>query len=198
MFLIRRIFSVVAALTILAPALATAADAERGGVLFDTCVGCHGSESYDNTYPTYKVPRLAGQWPEYIAAALAAYGNGERKHPTMVAQAASFTAEDMQDIAAYIASTAEFAGNGEAVGTAPAAAATCVACHGAAGQSIANLYPHLAGQHASYLEQAIAAYKSGDRSNAQMGPLVQQLTEADIKAIAAFYSQQKGLVTVPK
>jgi len=198
MFLIKRIFSVAVALGILAPALVTAADAERGGVLFDTCVGCHGSESYDNTYPTYKVPRLAGQWPEYLAAALEAYKSGERKHPTMKAQAASFSTEDMQDIAAYIASTAEFAGNGEAVGTAPDSAATCVACHGPAGQSIANLYPHLAGQHASYLEQAIGDYQSGARSNAQMGPLVQQLTEADIKAIAAFYSKQKGLSTVPK
>jgi len=189
-----RIVSVMA-VALLLPSLVSAADAERGAVLFDTCVGCHGSESYDNAYPTYKVPKLGGQNAEYLATALAAYKSGERKHPTMVAQAASFDAEDMQDIAAYLAGKAEFQGSGEPVGEAPAAAATCVACHGPAGKSIAGIYPNLAGQHESYLNQAISAYKSGTRSNIQMMPLSQILTDEDIAAISAFYAAQEGLTT---
>jgi len=189
-----RIVAVMAA-TLILPSLATAADIERGEVLFDTCIGCHGSESYDNIYPTYKVPKLGGQNAEYIAAALAAYNNGERKHPTMVAQAASFDADDVADIAAYIASKGEYEGSNEVVGTAPEAAATCVACHGPSGKSIAGMYPNLGGQHESYLKQAIGDYKSGERSNIQMAPLAQQLSDEDVAAIAAFYAAQKGLVT---
>ena len=71
-----------------------------------TCIGCHGVTSYHNVYPSYHVPKLVGQHPEYILAALKAYGSGEREHPTMNAQAGAMTEQDMKDIAAWIASLA--------------------------------------------------------------------------------------------
>ena len=83
LFSFTRIFAALAAAVLLLPSLASGADAERGEILFDTCVGCHGTESYDNVYPTYKVPRLQGQWPEYIVVALQGYNDGSRNHPTM-------------------------------------------------------------------------------------------------------------------
>jgi cytochrome c553 len=46
---------------------------------------------------------LSGQHSEYIVAALKAYKSGQRKHKTMVAQAASLSEQDMLDIAAYFA-----------------------------------------------------------------------------------------------
>jgi cytochrome c553 len=52
----------------------------------------------------------------------------------------------MQDIAAYL-SGQELKPTGKAVGTAPKAAQTCVACHGAEGVGILPEYPNLAGQH---------------------------------------------------
>jgi len=94
------------ALILLAGASATAAaagNAEAGKVKFDTCMGCHGIPSYTNAYPTYDVPKLAGQHPAYLEAALKAYRSGERAHPTMHSQAASLSDEDIADIAAYIA-----------------------------------------------------------------------------------------------
>ena len=190
---IRLILPLVSALVLL-PTLAVSADAERGAVLFNTCIGCHGAESYNNVYPTYKVPRLGGQWPEYIVAALQGYKDGTRQHPTMQAQAASFSTEDMQDIAAYIAATSELA-TGEIVGTAPEAAATCAACHGAGGQSPAFAFPHLAGQYEDYMVQTLKEYKSGARTNVIMAPNAMNLSEADMKAVSAFYAQQKGLKT---
>ena len=50
------------------------------------------------------MPRVGGQHPEYIVAALRAYRSGQRDHPTMRAQAATLSDQDMQDIAAYFAS----------------------------------------------------------------------------------------------
>jgi len=80
-----------------------AGDVESGKSLGETCFGCHGVASYTNVYPTYKVPKLAGQHPEYLVAALKGYRSGERSHKTMRAQAARLSDQDIDDIAAYLA-----------------------------------------------------------------------------------------------
>lgn len=80
-----------------------AGDPSAGAEKAFTCMGCHGVPSYNNVYPTYHVPKLGGQHAEYIVAALKAYKQGQRPHPTMHAQASSLSEEDMQDIAAYFA-----------------------------------------------------------------------------------------------
>ena len=80
-------------------------DAAKGKVKAITCMGCHGIPGYHNAYPNYPVPRVGGQHPEYIVIALKAYKSGQRGHKTMQAQAASLSEQDMQDIAAYFAST---------------------------------------------------------------------------------------------
>ena len=36
----------------------------------ETCLGCHAIPGYNNVYPTYKVPKLAGQHAEYIYSQL--------------------------------------------------------------------------------------------------------------------------------
>ena len=59
-------------------------------------MGCHGIPGYHNAYPNYPVPRVGGQHPEYIVAALKAYKSGQRGHGTMQAQAASLSEQDMQ------------------------------------------------------------------------------------------------------
>lgn len=82
-------------------------DAEAGRHKFYTCVGCHGIPNYNNVYPTYHVPKLGGQNAEYIANALKEYKSGERKHPTMHAQAVSLSDQDMADIAAFLSTAAE-------------------------------------------------------------------------------------------
>lgn len=79
-----------------------AGDPQAGKVKANTCMGCHGIPGYNNAYPTYRVPRLGGQAPEYIVAALQAYKNGDRPHATMRAQAATLSNQDMADIAAWL------------------------------------------------------------------------------------------------
>ncbi len=90
-------------LLLAAPSMADG-DVDAGRVKAWTCNGCHGSEAYKNIYPTYSVPKLRGQSANYISVALKAYRTGERKHPTMRAQAGSMSDNDIADIAAYIAS----------------------------------------------------------------------------------------------
>lgn len=77
-------------------------DAAKGKSLAYTCTGCHGITQYKNAYPSYYVPKIAGQNEVYIVNALTAYAKGERNHPTMGAQAMSFSAQEIADIAAYV------------------------------------------------------------------------------------------------
>ena len=49
-----------------------------------------------------------------------------------------------------------------------AKSASCAACHGADGNSVAADYPKLAGQHATYLASTLKAYRDGSRANAIM------------------------------
>ncbi len=78
-----------------------AGDAVSGKSKAVICMGCHSIEGYSNAYPSYRVPRLGGQHSAYIVAALKAYKTGQRNHPTMTAQAAGLSDQDMEDIAAY-------------------------------------------------------------------------------------------------
>jgi cytochrome c553 len=82
-------------------------DIEQGKKKAYTCTGCHGITSYFNAYPAYHVPRIAGQNYQYLVNALKGYQSGERKHPTMNAQAMEMTAKDIEDIAAYLASVSK-------------------------------------------------------------------------------------------
>ena len=47
---------------------------------------------------------IGGQSEVYLVNALTAYRNGEREHPTMQAQAESFSEADIADIAAFLSS----------------------------------------------------------------------------------------------
>ena len=78
-----------------------AGDPQAGHMKAQTCLGCHGIPSYSNAYPTYHVPKLAGQHAEYIVAALTAYAAGQRNHETMLANASTLSEQDMADIAAF-------------------------------------------------------------------------------------------------
>lgn len=77
---------------------------KNGKTLAYTCTGCHGIAEYKNAYPSYRVPKIAGQNEKYLLAALQGYKKGERNHPTMKAQASSYSDQDIADISAYLAS----------------------------------------------------------------------------------------------
>jgi cytochrome c553 len=184
----------------LAGAAQAAGNPDAGKTKFATCAGCHAIPGYTNVYPTYHVPRLGGQNAEYVVAALKAYQAGEREHPTMHANAFQLSEQDMQDIAAYLASfesaAAPYPVRGN-VAAGKAKNATCVACHGEDGNGNVPIYPRLAGQHEDYLRTVLEHYQSGKRKNAIMNGMAKPLSKQDIADLAAYYaSQPKGLVTV--
>ena len=72
------------------------------------CIGCHGIPGYKTAYPeVYHVPRIAGQQPGYIIAALKAYKAGDRSHPSMRGIAASLSEDEMKQLAEYYGAPAK-------------------------------------------------------------------------------------------
>lgn len=70
-------------------------------------------------------------------------------------------------------------------------AAVCAACHGVDGNSTNPEWPSLAGQHARYTYEQLRAYKDGTRSNAVMQGQVANLSDEDMRDLAAFYATQR-------
>ncbi|MCP5306331.1 MAG: cytochrome c [Chromatiaceae bacterium] len=69
--------------------------------------------------------------------------------------------------------------------------AVCAGCHGADGNSVIGANPRLAGQYESYLFQALQQYKSGRRKDMLMGNMVANLSNQDMRDLAAWFSSQE-------
>jgi cytochrome c553 len=73
------------------------------------------------------------------------------------------------------------------------AVAICSGCHGVPGTKTAfpEVYPvpKIGGQNATYLANALKAYKAGERYNPTMKALATALTDKEINDIAAYYAQ---------
>jgi cytochrome c553 len=70
--------------------------------------------------------------------------------------------------------------------------AVCAACHGAAGVSVADTIPNLAGQRAAYLEIQLKALKEGARKNPLMNAIAAQLSNDEIANVAAYFASLPG------
>lgn len=98
----RRFAAAAVLLAAMAGPAAAAGDAAAGAAKAWTCLGCHGVDKYVNVYPSYHVPRIAGQNEEYLIAALQAYRGKLRAHQTMQANAGLLSDQDIEDIAAWL------------------------------------------------------------------------------------------------
>ncbi len=176
--------------------VAQAADIQAGRDAFETCRGCHSAPSYSNVYPTYYVPKIGGQVAAYTVAALKAYKESNRSHRTMMANSFDLSEKKMEDIAAFLAEATggskETKSNHGDIAKGKKLAETCLSCHN---DDTNSSNPRLAGQHANYLEKAMQDYQSGERKNALMKSMVEDLSEDDLRDISAYFSNLKGLVT---
>lgn len=148
------------------------------------CMGCHGPGGISQN-PDW--PNLAGQKAEYLASQMNAFHSGARKNGMMQVVTKDLTGEEVKSLANYF-STRPSAASGPGLAKAPPQVATCVACHGARGVSSNPQWPNLAGQKASYLLKQLQAFKSGTRENSVMRGIASTLSDADMKALAHYYS----------
>ena len=93
--------AILASLLFVAPAFASSGDAEVGRKKSEPCKACHGEAGIS---ASADFPNLAGQHPDYLAAAISHYKNGKRKNPIMQGQVANLTPRDIADLTAYYSS----------------------------------------------------------------------------------------------
>ncbi len=73
-----------------------------------------------------------------------------------------------------------------------AKAITCVACHGAEGNSANALWPNIAGQHAAYIEAQLKAFKDGTRKDPLMTSQAMMLSDQDMADLAVYFESLPG------
>jgi cytochrome c553 len=205
----------VSFVTVVAFAQDIQGDAKAGQSKNAMCVGCHGIQGYQASFPEiHKVPMISGQAAKYIVSSLNAYKKGDRKHPTMRGIAETLTDQDIADLAAYY--SASGVADAKPLAEKPSnepnlqvqallAKANCSSCHGANfGKPIDPSYPKLGGQHADYLLVALKSYKVEKnaivgRNNVIMASMAKQYTNAELKLLANYLSSLEGdLKTVPQ
>ena len=74
------------------------------------------------------------------------------------------------------------------------ASVTCIACHGEDGNATIPGYPHIAGQSARYLFRQMQLMRDGDRDPKLMAGQLDNMTDADLRDLAAFYAGQAAKV----
>lgn len=171
------------------------------------CMGCHGIQGYRASFPeVHRVPKISGQNPKYIEAALKAYATGDRRHPTMRAISAALNDQEIARVAEYYSRPASgYLQAKDTTVSQPAARVAaliqkggCVSCHGKDFNTpIDSAYPKLAGQYPDYLFVVLRGYKAESnrvigRSHPIMSTVVRQFSTAELKAMADYIGSLPG------
>ncbi|MFA0439926.1 cytochrome-c oxidase, cbb3-type subunit III [Vibrio sp. 10N.286.49.C2] len=72
----------------------------------------------------------------------------------------------------------------------PAAAESCIACHGKNGEGQGDVAPKLAGLSAHYIQNQLHNFQSGLRQNATMKSMVVRLDKKSIEDVSQYYAKQ--------
>lgn len=160
------------------------------------CKSCHGE---DGNTATPNIPKLEGQYADYIKRQIHNYQEGTRKDPIMTKISATLTnRQNLADIAAYFASQNQMKGTptknekGEKLYREKG----CLNCHGEIGKgkpSYNALFPVIGGQHKEYLTKQMNDFKTGARDtdiSGIMGLLANQMADAEVEAVSEFLSGQ--------
>jgi cytochrome c553 len=171
----------------------------------DYCKTCHGvsGQGFRGSYP---MPRLAGQQPEYLESQLQAFIERRRSNPVMfnVAHVLSppllrALAEDFKNLDPRPLGGAprELVAEGKKIyqdGVASADVPPCASCHGPAAKGT-DAFPRLAGQLHDYVFKKLVNWskergqdKAKPDNSEIMAPIAHNLTEAQIRAVAAYVS----------
>ncbi|MDO9046598.1 MAG: cytochrome c [Methylobacter sp.] len=163
----------------------SAADITAGEQKAAPCASCHGQKGNSGNA---QWPNLAAQQSTYLVNQLKAFKAGDRINLMMQSMTANLNNEDINNLAAYFSNQQPVKAGGDPAlaKTGEAKAAMCLGCHGAKAEGNGQ-FPRLAGQHPDYIVQQLKAFKEGSRKSGPMQAITANLSEADFKALAAYF-----------
>ena len=185
---------------------ATAVSAQELTAKTDYCKTCHGIEGqgFRGSFP---MPRLAGQQPEYIENQLKAFIEHRRSNPVMFNVAHALSPAMLTALTTKFknlnpkplgGSPKELVPEGKEIyeqGVPSVNIPPCASCHGPEAKGDGQ-FPRLAGQLYDYVTRKLTNWekergqnKANPDTSAIMQPIAHDLTEAQIKAVAAYVSQ---------
>jgi cytochrome c553 len=164
---------------------AAAGDPAEGRKVATMCQTCHGMDGYAQI-PI--APHIGGEPEAYLEAQLMAFKTGAREHEMMSLVAASLSAQQISDVAAWYASHVATATLPEGV-TEDDAPQACVSCHGADGIALLPDAPNLAGEVNIYIDTQLKAFRLGKRKHEIMSEIAAGMTDEEIRAVADWYSE---------
>ena len=171
----------------------------------DYCKTCHGlsGQGFRGSFP---MPRLAGQSPEYLQNQLQAFIDRRRTNPVMFNVAHVLNPSMQKALADHFrdlnprplgGAPRELVGEGKRIyqeGVPAANVPPCASCHGPEAKG-ADAFPRLAGQLNDYIIKKLTNWdkergqqKDQPDNSAIMQPIAHDLTEAQIRAVAAYVS----------
>jgi len=165
------------------------------------CARCHGFDGQADGSSAF--PKLAGQFPQYLAKQLRAYASGTRQSALMQPIARGLNAAEIDSVAQYYASLqpstlpsrpapAQLVARGQQlakVGDLNLRVQACESCHGPNGLGEPPTVPYLTGQYSHYINAQIQMFRRGTRKSQQMQDPSHALREQDIAAVAAYFEQ---------
>jgi cytochrome c553 len=170
----------------------------------ESCARCHGDDGHGRGAGAF--PKLAGQRPAYLYAALQAFARGQRYSGIMEPIAAGLSPEEMRELARYYGSlqglssppaspeTTLAIARGKAIasqGIPSQRVPSCVDCHGPGTSRRNPLYPLLTGQYANYLILQLELFKKGHRGGSPyahlMHPVAARLNPEQMRDVALYY-----------
>jgi cytochrome c553 len=178
-----------------------AGDPVAGKQKSQICQGCHG---VDGNSIDEQIPKLAGQYDEYILKQMRNYQAGTRSHEIMNGMAAPLSDKNLADISAYFADQPIMKGNGSKPneigkkiflkGNISEMVMTCAYCHGNTGKGLdpsTAMYPVIGGQHKAYLLKQLIDFREDNRMNSPnviMNRILRSLNDSDLEALAEYIS----------
>ena len=160
-------------------------DPAAGEPLSAVCGGCHGSQGVSTDSAT---PSLAGQDPQYLKSAIAAYRT-TRKREKMRDYVNTLSDKEIENIAAfYTVQKSQPAEKGQ--GFVKDLAGKCDRCHGAAAATVDPSIPKINGQDKDYLVMALRAYRDDRREGTTMHRMSLPYSDSVIESISVYYASQ--------
>lgn len=183
----------------LRPIFVTAPEIAEGRRLAEvSCARCHGLNGISTTAG---VPHIAAQRAPALYVQLRAYLQGKRPQSAMTGAVKFLSDDALIKVSAYYASVdpprpapppKAAAQRPDAYQVGRKLAEDCGGCHGPSGVSETPGAPSLVGFDPKYFITAMNAYKTGQRKDDVMKPIVANLSDADVSSVALFYALQKA------